>query len=53
VKAKPVNSVVGVAQTGSENAARNCRARSNSATINTSEVSLNSAMKLLTRPGMT
>ena len=53
VKAKPVNAVVGVAQTGSENEARKLPSKSNSATIETSEVSLNNAMKLLTRPGMT
>src|SRR5262249_21615198 len=53
VKGKPVKSVVGVAQVGSLKEARSCPSRSNSATIETSEVSLNSAMKLLTRPGMT
>ena len=41
VKAKPVNSVVGVDQTGSENDALSCPSRSNNATIETSEVSLN------------
>jgi hypothetical protein len=53
VKANPVNSVVGVAQTGSANEARRLPSRSNSATIETNDVSLNSAMKLFTRPGMT
>ena len=48
-----MNAVVGVAQFGSEKEARSWPRRSNSATIDTSEVSLNSAMKLLTRPGMT
>ena len=48
-----VNSVVGVDQTGSLKEARSCPSKSNSATIETSDVSLNSAMKLLTRPGMT
>ena len=42
MKAKPVNSVVGVAQTGSENDARELPEQSRtSATIETSEVSLN------------
>jgi hypothetical protein len=53
VKAKPVNNVVGVDHTGSAKAARNCPSKSNSATMETSDVSLNNAMKLLTRPGMT
>ena len=47
MKANPVNSVVGVAQTGSANEARNCPSKSNSATIETSEVSLNRPMKLM------
>jgi hypothetical protein len=50
-EAKPVNNVVGVDQFGSENDARNDPRRSNSATIETSEVSLNRPMKLLTRLG--
>ena len=45
--------VVGVDQTGSLKDARSDPSKSNSATIETSEVSLNNAMKLLTRPGMT
>src|SRR6476469_8755274 len=52
-KAKPVNAVDGVDHFGSENDARSEPKRSNSATIETSEVSLNSEMKLLTRFGMT
>ena len=52
-KAKPVNSVTGVAQLGSAKAARNCPSRSKIATINTRVVSLNSEMKELTMPGMT
>src|SRR6266487_869221 len=51
--AKPVNNVVGGDQFGSENDPRNDPNRSNSATIETSEVSLNRLMKLLTRLGMT
>ena len=50
---EPVNSVVGVAHVGSANEARKLPSRSNSATIDTSEVSLNNAIKLLTNPGMT
>src|SRR5665213_3116363 len=52
-KAKPVNRVEGVAQTGSENVACSEPNRSNSATIDTSEVSLHNELKLLTIPGMT
>src|SRR6059058_3746890 len=52
-KAKPVNAVEGVDHFGSENDARNEPNKSNSATIETSDVSLNSEMKLLTRFGMT
>src|ERR1700752_3760352 len=52
-KAKPVNAVDGVDHFGSENEARSEPSKSNNATIDTSEVSLNSEMKLLTRFGMT
>src|SRR4029453_3572956 len=51
--AKPVNSVTGVAQVGSAKAARNCPKRSKIATISTRVVSLNSAIKELTKPGST
>src|SRR5438445_8039984 len=52
-KAKPVNAVDGVDHFGSENDALSEPSRSNNATIETSEVSLNNEMKLLTRFGMT
>src|ERR1700722_12883815 len=52
-KAKPVNKVDGVDQFGSEKEARKLPHRSNRAKIDTSEVSLNNPMKLLTMPGMT
>src|SRR3954470_5596631 len=52
-KAKPVNNVDGADHFGSANEARSEPSKSNSATIETSDVSLNSEMKLLTRFGIT
>src|SRR4051794_17776172 len=52
-KGKPGEAGDGGDHFGSENDARSEPRRSNSATIETSDVSLNSEMKLLTRFGMT
>src|SRR4029079_7030842 len=52
-EANPVKAGGGQDHFGSENDARSEPSRSNSATMETREVSLNSEMKLLTRFGMT
>src|SRR3954453_15842477 len=52
-KANPVNAVDDDDHLGSENDAGREPKRSNKATIETNDVSLNSEMKLLTRFGMT